>query len=280
MLARLEPAPCNNFVSNLNPPMNLRLLILALATTVALHADPIPVFNATLTMGKEHRFVLVSEAGKSSSWLKLGDSFEGYTVKAFDAKAAALDLERDGKITRVMLVGDAAVANAPMPTPGTIADAENVLRVMKFYEMLKKVAAQQSKAMEPMMRQMTSQMKGVDQEKLIAFQKKIMDEMMSVITGPETQAAMAKAYSEVFSKDELDGLANFYSTPVGQAVTDKQPEVSQKLNAFLMPRIMQTMPKIQQMAKDFAAEQKAAQAAAPAESAALATPATPPPGTP
>jgi hypothetical protein len=249
--------------------MKLRLFILALASSLALRAaDAVPIFNATLAMGRETRFILLSPAGKSSSWLKVGDDFEGYTLKAYDAKATALDLEREGKITRIKLASDASVANAPAaPTPGTLADAEDVLRKMKFGDMMKKMAAQQSKAMEPMLRQAAGQMKGVDPEKYIAFQKKMMDELLWVMAGPETQAAMAQAYSEVFSKDELAGLANFYGTPTGEALIDKQPEVSAKLNAFLMPRMMEMMPKMKQMQQDFMTEAKAGQAAAPASGA-------------
>src|SRR5471030_951298 len=108
--------------------MKLRLFILALATSLALRAaDAVPVFNATLAMGRDTRFLLQGTAGKTSSWLKVGDAFDGYTLKAYDAKASALDLEREGKITRIKLASDASVANAPAaPTPGTLADAEDV----------------------------------------------------------------------------------------------------------------------------------------------------------
>ena len=122
---RQRPLRCRNLKRTLL--MKTRhALILALLSAVALRAaDDFPIFNAILAMGKEQRFVLVSPGGKTSSWLKLGDVFGDYRLKAYDAKAAALDLERDGKITRVTLVADAAIANAPLaPTPATLADAE------------------------------------------------------------------------------------------------------------------------------------------------------------
>ena len=59
--------------------MKLRLFLLALLTSLALRAaSDLPVFNATLTIGKQHRFVLVSAAGKTSGFISLGDTFEGY----------------------------------------------------------------------------------------------------------------------------------------------------------------------------------------------------------
>jgi hypothetical protein len=81
--------------------MKLRIMFLALASAIALRAaESLPQFNATLTVGKEHRFVLVDAQGKASSFLNLGESFGGYKLKAYDAKTTTLDLERDGKIRR------------------------------------------------------------------------------------------------------------------------------------------------------------------------------------
>src|SRR4051812_17595724 len=80
-----------------------------LVFAVALRAaESLPLFNATLTVGKEHRFVLVDPNGQASSFLSLGETFAGYKLKAYDAKAGELELERDGKISRVTLVTDAA----------------------------------------------------------------------------------------------------------------------------------------------------------------------------
>src|SRR5687768_13155499 len=105
--------------------MTLRLTLLALASAIALRAaDALPLFNATLTVGKEHRFVLVDATGKASSFLRLGEKFDGYTLKSYDAKEGALELERDGKTSRVMLVADAAVTDGPaLALPATIEDA-------------------------------------------------------------------------------------------------------------------------------------------------------------
>jgi hypothetical protein len=246
--------------------MKLRLFILALASSLALRAaDAVPLFNATLTMGKEHRFVLVSEAGKSSSWLKLGDTFEGYTIKAFDAPTSTLDLEHAGKTVRVKIVGDAATINAPVPTPATLADAEEVFRVMRFDEMMKKVLDGQKKAMGPMMQQAIAQqmarmnvtLSDEDKAAFTDLQGKMLDETLGAITGPEMRAAMARIYSEVFSKEELGSMAAFYATPGGQAMIDKQPEAQQKMMAVMMPMIMQNQQASQQKMAAFMGELKA-----------------------
>lgn len=259
------------------------LLTAALLAAVAHAADQLPLFNATLTMGKEHRFMLVSAAGKSSSWLKLGDAFEDYTIKAYDSPSSTLDLERDGKTVKIKLVGDAAVTSAPLPEKATLADAEEVFRVMRFDEMMGKILESQKKTMGPMMAQqmsrMAAQMKLSDEDKaaFVAFQKKAFDDVMASVMGPDMRADMAKVYSDTFTKDELGGLAAFYSTPVGQALVEKTPEVSGKMQALMMPRMMQSMQKMVKESQDFAAKLTASHEAPSAAAAAAgeAVPSTP-----
>lgn len=246
-------------------------LIVALAVS-ARAADQAPLFNATLTVGKEHRFVLVSQpSGKSSGFLALGDTFDGYTLKNYDAKTGVLELERDGKTSRLTLVADAAVANAPAAAvPATVADASAVLNKMRFEELMDRVIGQQRKAMGASFERMGAQMasQGVPKEEVAAFQKKIMDEVMSVMEAKQMKDDMAKIYSEVFTKTELDEMAAFYSTPLGETIAKKQPEVQERLGAIVQTRMMEVMPRVQQMGREFAAQQKAKREAAAAGGAA------------
>ena len=263
--------------------MKIKLLLLAFVTSVTLRAaDSLPAFNALMTMGREHRFVLVSPAGEASAWLRLGATFDGYTLKAYDEKAGGLDLERDGKVTTLHLVADAATQSsgaAGLPsTKATLADAEDVLRVMHFDEMIGKMMEQQKKALGPAMQRMLAQMKvpAEDRDRFVAMQKKILDETMDTLSGPEMKADVARIYSDIFSKEELASLGSFYSTPAGQSMIAKQPQVQEKMMQAMMPRMMEIGPKLQQMAKNFAAEQAAK--AAPQPPAPITS--TPTPGKP
>lgn len=251
----------------------LRLLFLGfvgLASASLYAADTPPLFNAIMTMGKEHRFVLMSGTGKASPWLREGAVYDGYTIKAYDEKSGGLDLERDGKVTRVSLMNDAATQSAgpaALPaTPATLADAEGVLKVMHFDELMSKIVDQQKKAMAPMMAKMMDQMKvpAEDRDRFLAMQKKVMDEAMDSVMGPEMKADVARIYSNVFTKEELDSMSSFYSTPGGQAMVSKQPQVQEQMMQAMMPRMMQLGPKMQELAKNYAMEKAAAKAAAPA----------------
>lgn len=232
----------------------------ALLAATSYAAEQLPLFNALLTIGKEQRFVLVNSAGKTSEFLKLGAAFEGYTLKSYDAKTSTLEIEKDGKTAKITLVADAAVTSAPAlaPTPATLADAEEVFRVMKFDEMMRKVMDAQKKAMAPVMAQGIA--RGVppgvnlspeDKAALSALQAKIVDQSLSAITSPEMRSAMARIYTEVFSKDELNSMAAFYSTPGGQALVDKQPAVQEKMMGVMMPMVMQSQQASQKEMREF-----------------------------
>ena len=256
--------------------MKFRLTLVALLAAVALRAaDSLPLFNAILTVGKEHRFVLLDATGKASPFLKLGESFEGYKVKAFNAPATELELERDGKVSRVTLMSDAAVASAPAAKiPATIADAEVVLNKMHFEEMMERAMQGQKKMLATQFQKMGAQMgaQGADPAEVAAFQKKITDEVFGVLDAKTLKNDVTKIYAEVFTKEELDQISAFYSTPVGEMLNKKQPDVQEKLGAIIQGRMMEVMPRVQKMGQEFAAQQKAKKAAASGNT----PPATPP----
>lgn len=241
--------------------MKLSLALLAFVSAVALRAaDSLPLFNATLTVGKDHRFVLVDAAGKASGFLSLGESFAGYKLKDYDTKSGELSLERDGKVSKLTLVADAAAVNAPAAAlPATVADAEAVLNKMHFDEMMDRATEQQRKMIAAQFQRMGSQMtsQGADPAEVAAFQKKVADEVLSVLDGKTLKNDVAKIYSEVFTKQELDDISAFHSTPLGEMMLKKQPEVQNKLGAIIQTKMMDTMPKVAKMSQEFMAQQKA-----------------------
>jgi hypothetical protein len=259
--------------------MKLRLGLLSLLTAAMVYAaDALPQFNATLTVGKDHRFVLIDATGKTSSFLSLGESFAGYVLKAYDAKTGTLDLERDGKISRVTLVADAATVNGPgAPIPATVADAEAVLNKIHFEDMMERAMDKQKKMIAGQFQQVAARMtaQGVDPAEAAAFQKKMADEVLGVLDPKTLKKDVSKIYSEVFTKQELDQISAFYSTPLGEMLSAKQPEVQDKLGAVITTRMAEVMPKVQKMSVEFATAQKAKLTAGGGAPAVPATPAAP-----
>jgi hypothetical protein len=65
---------------------------------------------------------------------------------------------------------------------------------------------------------------------------------------------MIQAYSQTFSQEEIDGMINFYATPIGQAVLSKTPALMQSVSAITQERMKTMLPKLQDIAKQREAE--------------------------
>jgi hypothetical protein len=171
------------------------------------------------------------------------------------------------------------VAPTP-PAPATVAPpaapadpavtVEAVLKALHYDEMIDKGMNQQKTAALTYTRQMLAKMNlpGTSKQDLEAFEQKALDAAWAGLKPGDIHAAAVRIYTEVFTADELQAMANFYGSPVGQSVTAKQPQAQQKIMAGLMPQMMQVAPKIQQMIRDFAAQQRAKAAEEAAKAAA------------
>lgn len=162
-------------------------------------------------------------------------------------------------------MADAAAASAPAAKlPATIADANAVLNEMRFEEMMERVIAPQRKTIGGTFEQASSRMvaQGVAPEEAAAFQKKMMDEVMSAMELGKMKADTAKIYAEVFTEQDLEDMGAFFSTPLGEMMAVEQPAVQERLGAVVQGRMMEVMPRVQQMGREFAAQQKAKREAA------------------
>jgi hypothetical protein len=246
-------------------------LILTAATAMA--ADPAPASPASgkpelrgvMDLGSGKRFLLASPGGTASAWEKVGDSFGDWALSDYKEGEKTLVLKgSDGTELDLALGASAAGAS---DTKATLADAEAVLHKMNFERMIQRTIDQQRKAMAAMTQQIAARAgggKGADPQALADFQKKVMDVMMSAIDPKQMEADTASIYSDLFTKEQLNGLGDFYDSPAGQAYSDKQPEIQQRLQQIMIPRMMALMPQVQAMGREFAQQQKAAAAAAAA----------------
>jgi len=194
-----------------------------------------------------------------------------------------------------------AAAPAPLPSapavvaaPAVQADpaaVEAALKAMRFDETIDKLLGPQKAFIAGRVRQMLFGMMkspASSPKDLAAHEQQIMDAAWSEMKPEAIHADIARAYGEVFTTDELRAMADFYNTPLGQSISEKQPDVQQKLGDVLKVHMGQMSTKIRQMllkfsmeerdkAKQAAAEAKAKQAAAgPAVPAAGSAPAPEP----
>lgn len=241
-------------------PLFRSLMVAGLLCSVTLRAaEPVtPELRGMLATGADRRFALATPGDNQTAWVGIGDSFAGWKLSAYRAAEDALVLTQDG---REVLLKLSSSKIGVTDEKATLADAEAVLTKMKFESMLGKILEQQKQTTVGMMKKMMGNAKGVDQKDFAAFQAKVMDTMYAAMKPEEMKGDFARIYSDVFTKGELQGLADFYDTPTGQALIDKQPVIQQKSMEVLMPRIMAAMPKVQQLSAEFAKEQSAKTAA-------------------
>ncbi|MEO7415370.1 MAG: DUF2059 domain-containing protein [Opitutaceae bacterium] len=233
------------------------------AAETATASDTPPQLRGLLSTEGERLFSLVAPGGLAPKWVKLGATFDGWELADFKPADETLTLKKGAKTVMIKMEGSAIGSAASPAAKATLAQAEEVIRKMDFDRMMSKMMDQQKDAMVNMTRQMgQGATTGADREAVAAFQKKTMDTLFEAMDFGQMKNDMAQVYSETFTADELRGLSDFYSTPSGLAMIEKQPEVAQKINGLMMSRMMTAMPKIQAMSKEFAAEQAAKRAAA------------------
>jgi len=85
---------------------------------------------------------------------------------------------------------------------------------------------------------------------VVATQEKIMDLVTSEMSWDKMKEEFLSLYADTYTEKELKGQIEFYKTPIGQAVINKQPELMKKVMEMNQKKMMLLMPKIQAMVKE------------------------------
>lgn len=221
----------------------------------------LPTLRGVLMTGDGPLFSLASADG-TARWVELGKKFDGWKLDSYDGTSGSLTLSKDGTTTQITLA--TAKAPAAAGNQATLADATALIDQMRFTEMIRKTIDQQREAIGKMVRGMLAQqgIKGEEADKIATQQTKLIDIMLDEMNLEGMKDDVAKAYADLFTKEEIQGMGNFYNTATGQAMLDKQPELQARMQTIMMPRMMKAIPKVQQ-----AAMQMAQEAATPAPAA-------------
>jgi hypothetical protein len=222
---------------------------LLFAATAAVAADPVttpspsakPDLRGVMDLGNGQRFLLIVPGGASESWAKLGDSVGAWKLSDYREKDRTLVLKQDDGTELDLALAPDHVKEADVQA--TLADAQALLRKMNFGQMMTRILEQQKLAIAQMMKQQMLR-RGMSPDEAAAASAKqgqAMDAFWKAIDMNSLQDDIAGVYSQVFTKDELNGIADFYDTPSGQALLDKQPQIQQKMMQVMMPRMMQAM---------------------------------------
>ncbi len=223
----------------------------AWATDVALP----PELHGILVTGNNHRFALVTPGGGQSGWATVGETFAGWKVLTYLPAADAVVLgQGERRVTVHLNTSTVRESDAVAGTKATVAEADELLGKMRFEAMWDRIAEEQKKGMIGAMRQQATAeftKQGLQPKEIDALLDKMGDAVMAGLLSDDMRKDFAQIYADVYTKDELSGMAAFYDTTAGKAWIEKQPEVQQKLMQVMMPRVMQGMPAAQKIAADY-----------------------------
>jgi type II secretory pathway component PulC len=154
--------------------MKISVLVLTLAMSIASARANLALTGIMIT-SERPMFVLSSEQEKTSGWITIGQSFDGYTIVAFDPGSELLVLEKDGKRQELRL-RQAKVGEAKPE------DAKARLRTLKglelAYELAKNGDQQLADLLQRYQQATTTTVENGGQDKYaVAWLKKRIDEV-------------------------------------------------------------------------------------------------------
>jgi hypothetical protein len=157
----------------------------------------------------------------------------------------------------------------------TEALAEELMSLMKVDEATQQALVMVRDSMMKQTQRMAAQSGQGNLEEMKAYQAKVMAAIEEELSWDKLKGQMVALYADTFTEQELKGLIEFYNGPVGKAFIAKQPQLMQKSMEFNQRMMVGLQPKIEQIAREFQAQNKAKAAAAAAAAAAVAPAAEP-----
>ena len=132
-----------------------------------------------------------------------------------------------------------------------VAKVEELLTVMNVAEQQKLMMAQMSKmVMNQVKDSMASQ--GTSAEAIAKAQerqKRVFALIEQTTSWENMKPVFLKAYADIFTEPEIDGILAFYKTPSGRAMIEKQPALNAKIMTSVQGLMADLMPKMEEILK-------------------------------
>ena len=81
---------------------------------------------------------------------------------------------------------------------------------------------------------------------VIESQEKILDMMSKEMGWAKLKDDYVAAYADTFTDEDLQGLVNFYKSPVGQKLVTKTPDLTTKIMDISQKRMKEILPQMQE----------------------------------
>lgn len=143
--------------------------------------------------------------------------------------------------------------------PASKDSIKQLLKITKSEQFLGQMSPQISNMMHSSIQKFTQgkQLTTKQELALVNYSQELGKIMQEELTWAKLEPEMIKIYAEEFTQEEIDGMIQFYKTPVGQSTIDKMPIVMQKSMQVGYKQMDAITPKIMQAAEKFAKEMQA-----------------------
>lgn len=166
-----------------------------------------------------------------------------------------------------VLVCVGQTSQTPQTTSQKQAKAEEIIQLTHTDQLMQRVMAQMNERMKAEEAQQAAHM-NMNAEQKAAFddyQTKLSQLITSSVNWEKMKPIMVQVYTETYTIEELDGILNFYRSPVGQSMVAKSPQLMSKTMSLMMQQMSTLQPQIEQLTKDFQSKMQKAAPAAPAK---------------
>ena len=142
--------------------------------------------------------------------------------------------------------------------PPSDQSVNQLLQLTKVDRQMDSVLAQMEGAMKASLQRLTKgrPLSADEQATLDKQQAKMSAILKEELSWDKVKDQYVRAYREMFSQEEIDGLIAFYRTPAGQSLVSKQAELTNRTMAILQQRMAPMMQRIQKMSEEAALELK------------------------
>lgn len=144
--------------------------------------------------------------------------------------------------------------------PPSEESLRTLFKVMKAESLLDSVYA----SLEPAMRQGMAQAaagKVLNEEQKRVLERapqRLSEVLRSELSWAKMEPLQIAIYRDSFEQAEVDGLIEFYKSPLGQSFVNKMPMVTQKAMTAMQAYMQQVMPRVQAAMQEVLAEAKLA----------------------
>lgn len=125
------------------------------------------------------------------------------------------------------------------------------IELMKLMEMRENIDSSMSQVEDFSVRMIEAQGLDPEAEKMaIETSRSSMRATTEAMREMDWEGIFAEIYAEVFTADEIQGLIDFYSSPVGQKLLEKQPQLTAATMRRMQAEMAKIMPKVQEATRE------------------------------